>query len=1428
MADDYKTSWTLDADDSGWQAAFGRIEKSLDSWGLNFNKMYETGAGIFKKFGVDIDQFASKLGMTGSQFALVGGGVAIAAKALFDLGNEFDEVNEKIAKGTGATGEKLQQLNADFKDLLQRGIEQDMQDVGQAFADINTKWGLTGESLKTMTQNMADFADVTGQSVTQAVAGATDMVNKWGISLDKVPGLLDQLTKASQDSGVSQQELSAILTRSGTQLQSFGLSMTDSIAMFSYFGKQGVNTSSVMMGLNQALAQFSQKGKDAATGFQETVEKIQSAKSPTEAMSIAVSVFGQRAGPELAKALMSGKGGIDDFREALQNAGGTVENTAEASDTLGDKMSVLKNKIKGAFGDAGGSFNEIAKVAVEALTTIWDAVSTTIEPIVKFMATALGNITLLVKNAFGMISALIHGDWAGAWSYLKLFVLNVVKNVLDSVSTMVNGTVDIINLMIRGVNSALGVFGIKIPEMAKVALTETTGINAEIKKTNDDLKNHTNAVLGDIGKGLQEYGKDANTVTADVQKKRDDAEKEYQTAITTTETKLKNGLITYQESLDAQKTATGNLIDKLISLGDTGSTQLLALIQHYKDLTTEIDNSTAAITRGQQADVARLEAAAKYNADRKNAILEYNRLIENNGALSEKLGLKKINLDEASLYTIQQVIDLTNTLTDSVNIQSYASDQAHDAKIASMEAESAAQAAALKEGVALLEKNSAQQVETEAQTSDQILQEHIEVGQKEAEAQAQALKEGIALIEQNQEIENYIGQETFEEKIGRMQAEEAARAEALKEGVTLIEKNAEQQTAIETQTSDQILQDHIDAAQKEEEARSIALKEGVAKLEESARVEDAIIQQTHEDKIAAMQAEAEAQATALKEGVARITSSEQQASDISAFSAQQTSDEKIAAMEKESAAQAAALKEGVAQIEANAAIEEYLTIKARDEKIAAMEAESAAQAQALQEGVVLMQQREAYEKEWADKASSLAQSTAQNKNGYNKKYYDSYLQSIKNEESKEIEKAKKLGANEETIANIHEIYQNKIDQVTQESVDRQIASFKGLADKVSSIFSAIGGDGAQKINSFINTISTGVAAAMKGFLDPAKDVEFAVNLIGLSGEANAEKFGKLQEKLSGVGGELMDALAPILEVIIDQFSGFLDILSPIISILGILFQILKPIVDLFATLVGWIQKGLGWLFNWIAGLFGAKKATDETTTATKKYTDALDESNDKLKENKELFSKAGKAADRYTSVLAKVRNAAASFYEGMQDIGTDIANALIDNFENGLTEHDFMASMKKYILDLVIKAAVFTDSITAQIADIGARLGAAISSGVTGAGLKPFIDELKSLYQTVSGNMAVASEVVNTAFTGYASGTKYATAGIHKVGEAGPELVKLPQGAQVYNATETKNMMSSNNTSVVANFYSPKALSEYEMRRQLRQYNRQLALNGGF
>ena len=106
---------------------------------------------------------------------------------------------------------------------------------------------------------------------------------------------------------------------------------------------------------------------------------------------------------------------------------------------------------------------------------------------------------------------------------------------------------------------------------------------------------------------------------------------------------------------------------------------------------------------------------------------------------------------------------------------------------------------------------------------------------------------------------------------------------------------------------------------------------------------------------------------------------------------------------------------------------------------------------------------------------------------------------------------------------------------------------------------------------------------------------------------------------------------------------------------------------------------------------------------------------------------------------------------------------------------------------------------------------------------------------TSSGN-STASVVTSAILTGglsllwnHADGTNATHRGLAIVGEAGPELVRFNGGEQVLNNRNTNKALAemggkTNNFSVV--FNNTKDTTAYTMMSQLRQYNRQLAING--
>ncbi len=221
--------------------------------------------------------------------------------------------------------------------------------------------------------------------------------------------------------------------------------------------------------------------------------------------------------------------------------------------------------------------------------------------------------------------------------------------------------------------------------------------------------------------------------------------------------------------------------------------------------------------------------------------------------------------------------------------------------------------------------------------------------------------------------------------------------------------------------------------------------------------------------------------------------------------------------------------------------------------------------------------------------------------------------------------------------------------------------------------------------------------------------------------------------------------------------------------------------------------------------------------------------NAETKASYELFTDADQAGIAFRSILVSLGNAALSFAQSLQNVGTEISSNLIDALSKGLSESDFLQSMKDYILNAVVQAAVYTDEVKLRMGRIGQAIAAGIANGFTSeGGLQSIKDDLSGLYYSVNASSGMAKALVNEVFTGYASGTDYASAGYHMVGEQGPERVYLPQGARVTNAVNTANGLggSSKNVTLAPVFNSPKAMNQIEQMRALKQYQRDMAFKG--
>jgi phage-related minor tail protein len=206
------------------------------------------------------------------------------------------------------------------------------------------------------------------------------------------------------------------------------------------------------------------------------------------------------------------------------------------------------------------------------------------------------------------------------------------------------------------------------------------------------------------------------------------------------------------------------------------------------------------------------------------------------------------------------------------------------------------------------------------------------------------------------------------------------------------------------------------------------------------------------------------------------------------------------------------------------------------------------------------------------------------------------------------------------------------------------------------------------------------------------------------------------------------------------------------------------------------------------------------------------------------------ATEEITDALTTFEDAMQSFADSIKDTGASIANEIVNGLTNGLSQSDFLSKMQTWLRNNLIQMVVYTDSMKSEIQAISDKIAEIMGSGrmFTTDELHEIRRDLSYAYESATSRMGTIDEILSSVFSGYATGTQNATAGLHLVGEAGPELVRFSGGEQVFNANETRDILGSGNMGNNFNvtFVNTQDTTAMAMMNQLRQYNRELAING--
>lgn len=369
----------------------------------------------------NMQAFGEKAKQVGDKFTSVGKEVSKASAVAVGAGvasykawSEVDDALDSVAAGTGAAGKELENLQQTAKDVY-TSMPVDIKATGQAVADINTRLGLQGDALEEATRQFMKYSEVNSSDVSTSIETVAKAMNDANIPTSELNSVLDELTSASQASGLTVDALAETLSQNGVQMRALGFNTQETIALLATMEKNGVNSSVVLTGMKKAMANYTNAGKDANVELGNLFQGIQDG---TVSASDAMDVFGTKAGASLYQYIQEGKLNYQDLLKVLQDSNGQLDASYEAMLDPMDQAKVAMNNLKQVGADLFDQIQATLAPMIQALAENLQRFSqwfSTLDPnvqqfivIVGLVVAALGPVLIFIGQICNGVSQIIE------------------------------------------------------------------------------------------------------------------------------------------------------------------------------------------------------------------------------------------------------------------------------------------------------------------------------------------------------------------------------------------------------------------------------------------------------------------------------------------------------------------------------------------------------------------------------------------------------------------------------------------------------------------------------------------------------------------------------------------------------------------------------------------------------------------------------------------------------------------------------------------------------------------------------------------------------------------------------------------------------------------------------------------------------------
>ena len=380
------------------------------------DELHKTNAIKFEQLGQSVQNVGDKMQTVGKAMTthitapIVAGGAA-AVKTF----NDVQEALNIVTKKTGATGKELEAMQ-DSARKLAKTLPTSFEDAGTAIGEINTRFHVTGEELENLSAQFIKFAKVNGVDLNTSIDQVQKALSAFGLSAKDAPALLDAMTRAGQQTGVSMETLQSGLIQNAAALQELGLSVNQSVNFMAQLETSGANSETVMNGLRKALKNAAEEGKPLDQALSELQSTIANGKGSMDGLTAAYDLFG-KSGDQIYNAVKNGSLDFQQLAQSATDSKGALDAVFQETLTPADQFQMTMNTVKDTLYQVGSTIMELLAPFLEALSEKiqkvnewWQSLDPTMQDtIIKVagVAAAIGPLIMVLGQVASGIGAII-------------------------------------------------------------------------------------------------------------------------------------------------------------------------------------------------------------------------------------------------------------------------------------------------------------------------------------------------------------------------------------------------------------------------------------------------------------------------------------------------------------------------------------------------------------------------------------------------------------------------------------------------------------------------------------------------------------------------------------------------------------------------------------------------------------------------------------------------------------------------------------------------------------------------------------------------------------------------------------------------------------------------------------------------------------